>query len=236
MIYGYCRISRKEQSIERQIRNILAYEPAAKIFQEAYTGRKVYGRKEFNKLLNSVKEGDTIIFDSVSRMSRNAEEGVAIYFDLLNKGVELIFLKEMHINTSVYQQALQNGIDTTGNEIADIYIQATNKVLHLLAKEQIKIAFQQAEKEVQDLQQRTKEGIETARINGKLVGGSANKGKTLNVKKKEPLKQQIKALSKDFYGEHSDKWIVENIDISRNTFYKYKRELIEELKQENDAS
>lgn len=234
MIYGYCRISRKEQSIKRQIRNILTYEPTAKIFQEAYTGTKVIVRKEFNKLLKIVREGDLIIFDSVSRMSRNAEDGIAIYFDLFNKGVDLIFLKEMHINTNVYSQALKRGINITGNEIADIYIQATNKVLHLLAKEQIKIAFQQAEKEVQDLQQRTKEGIETARLNGKIIGGLANKGKILNVKKKEPIKRQIQALSKDFNGECTDKWILDNIDISRNTFYKYKRELIEELKQQNN--
>ena len=94
MIYGYCRISTPKQSIERQIRNIKARYPAANIIQETYSGRKVYGRKELNKLLKAVKKGDTIVFDSVSRMSRNAEEGFTTYKQLFDKGVNLIFLKE----------------------------------------------------------------------------------------------------------------------------------------------
>ena len=68
-IYGYCRISTPKQSIERQIRNILSAYPEAIIYQEVYTGKKLYERKEFEKLLSRVKKGDTIVFDSVSRMS-----------------------------------------------------------------------------------------------------------------------------------------------------------------------
>ena len=79
MIYGYTRISTKQQSIERQIRNIKELYPNSVIVEEVYTGTKIYGRKEFNKLLKKVKTGDTIVFDSVSRMSRNAEEGKKFY-------------------------------------------------------------------------------------------------------------------------------------------------------------
>ena len=92
MIYGYCRISRKEQSIDRQIRNIKAEYSDAVIVQEAFTGTKM-DRPEWIKLYSKVKAGDTIIFDSVSRMSRNADEGVAIYFELYENNVQLIFLK-----------------------------------------------------------------------------------------------------------------------------------------------
>lgn len=59
MIYGYCRISTAKQNIERQIRNILALFPTAEIYREAYTGTKLYERKEFDKLLKRVKAGDT---------------------------------------------------------------------------------------------------------------------------------------------------------------------------------
>ena len=41
MIYGYTRISRKEQSIDRQIRNIKSEYPTSIILKEAYTGTKV---------------------------------------------------------------------------------------------------------------------------------------------------------------------------------------------------
>ena len=75
MIYGYVRVSTDKQNIDRQIRNILAVDASAKIYQEIFTGTKTTGRHEFQKLLNKVQSGDTIIFDSVSRMSRNASEG-----------------------------------------------------------------------------------------------------------------------------------------------------------------
>ena len=158
MIYGYTRISTKQQSIERQIRNIKDLYPNAVIIEEVYTGTKIYGRKEFDKLLKKVKSGDTIVFDSVSRMSRNAEEGFELYQDLFNRGIELIFIKEQHINTTTYKQALTNNVQLTGTTV-DFILEGINKYLLALAKEQIKLAFIQSEKEVKDLQQRTKKRV-----------------------------------------------------------------------------
>lgn len=79
-IYGYCRISTKEQSIERQNRNIRELYPEAILVNEVYTGRKIEGRKEWNKLLKRVEKGDTIVFDSVSRMSRINRNSSRQYF------------------------------------------------------------------------------------------------------------------------------------------------------------
>ena len=104
-IYGYCRISTAKQSIDRQIRNIRAEYPTAHIVQEAYTGTSIF-RPEWLKLYRILKSGDTVVFDSVSRMSRNAEEGFALYEDLYHKGVRLVFLKEHHIDTETYKKAL----------------------------------------------------------------------------------------------------------------------------------
>ncbi|MBR0221821.1 MAG: recombinase family protein, partial [Synergistaceae bacterium] len=73
-VYGYARVSTQQQNIERQVRNILSEDKDAIIVRETYTG-KIISRPEFEKLLKTVKPGDTLIFDSVSRMSRNAEEG-----------------------------------------------------------------------------------------------------------------------------------------------------------------
>lgn len=167
-IYGYCRISTKQQSIDRQIRNIKAKYGDAVIVTEIYTGTK-QDRPEWNKLYKKVKSGDTIVFDSVSRMSRNEDEGFCLYEDLYTKGVELVFLKEPHINTVTYKHALQSNIALTGTNV-DYILEGVNKYLMALAKEQIRLAFEQSEKEVQDLHQRTKEGIETARLNGKQIG------------------------------------------------------------------
>lgn len=223
-IYGYCRISTAKQNIERQERNIKAEYPAAVIIKETYTGTKFQGRLELDKLLKRIKANDTIIFDSVSRMSRNADEGVQLYMELMDKGINLIFLKEHHIDTDTYKTALQNSVELTGNDIADIYIEATNKVLRLLAERQIFLAFEQSEKEVADLHQRTKEGIETARLNGKQIGQVT--GVKLITKKSIIAKQDIIKYSKDFGGSLNDKEVMRMIGIARNTYYKYKKELI----------
>lgn len=227
MIYGYCRISTKAQRIERQERNILKDYPTAVILKEAYTGTKIEGRKEWHKIYTKAKAGDTIVFDSVSRMSRSAEDGVKLYFELFEKGIELIFLNEPYINTETYKAAMQQSISATGNDIADIYIEATNKVIKLLAEKQIIKAFEQAQKEVDDLRTRTKGGIETARLNGKQIG--AVKGAKLTTKKSIAAKDIIKKHSKDFNGTLEDGEVIKLAGISRNSFYKYKKEIREEM-------
>lgn len=224
MIYGYVRISTKKQSIDRQIRNILRVYPEALIVKEVYTGTKFQGRKEFDKILRLVQNSDTIVFDSVSRMSRNAEEGFEEYERLFYRGINLVFLKEPHIDTATYKVAMQNQIKMTGTDV-DYILKGVNEYLMQLAKEQIRIAFEQAEKEVTDLHQRTKEGIETARLNGKQIG--LEKGTKLTTKKSVIAKQQIVKYNKDFQGVLTNEETWKLVGISKNAFYKYKRELIE---------
>lgn len=230
--YAYARISRKTQKIERQIENLTRAYPDARLYQEAYTGTKTDGRKEFNKMLSVIKPGDTIIFDSVSRMSRNADDGIKLYMELYDKDVNLVFLKEQYINTDVYRDSIQQTIDTTGNEIADIYIQATNKVIKLLAEQQIRKAFEQSEKEVQDLHERTKEGIREARRKGKQVGRAT--GTRVTTKKSLEAKRLMQEYSRDFGGTLNDIDTMTQIrarvgTLSRNTYYKYKKELFEQM-------
>ena len=220
--YGYCRISTPKQNIDRQERNIKAEYPNAHISKEAYTGTKREGRKELEKILKVVQPGDTIVFDSVSRMSRSATVGIALYEELYNKGVELVFLKEPHINTSTYKKALENNVAMTGTNV-DFILKGINQYLMALAKEQITIAFEQAQKEVDDLHQRTAEGIQTARLNGKQIGQKP--GAKLNVKKKAPAMERIKALSKDFDGDLKDADVMQLVGLARNTYYRYKGEL-----------
>ncbi len=225
MIYGYARISRPTQNIERQIRNISEYEPRAKIIMEAYTGT-TQDRPEWTKLLKRIKPNDTIIFDSVSRMSRNAEEGIEEYERLYNEGINLVFLKEHQIDTQTYRSAVSQQLEMTGNEIADEFIKAINNVLMILAKKQICLSFEQAQKEVDDLHKRTSEGIKTARLKGKQVGRPV--GAEITSKKSIAAKQIILQHSRDFGGTLNDPEVMKLIgNISRNTYYKYKKELKE---------
>lgn len=228
-IYGYCRISTREQSIDRQIRNIKKIYPDSIIIEEVYTGTRFQGREKMNRLISMIKPGDTVVFDSVSRMSRNADEGFELYEDLYTKGINLIFIKEPHINTDTYKHALDDNIQMT-NTTVDYILEGINKYLLALAKEQIKLAFIQSEKEVKDLQQRTKEGIETARLNGKQIGGV--KGVKLTTKKSIEAKKQIQKYSKDFQGNLKDVEVMKLVGIARNSYYKYKKEIVNELNSE----
>ena len=226
MVYGYARISRPTQNIERQIRNITEYEPKAKIITEAYTGT-TQERPEWCRLLKRLKPDDTIIFDSVSRMSRNAEEGIEEYERLYNEGINLVFLKEHQIDTQTYRSAIHQQIEMTGNEIADEFIKAINNVLMILARKQIYLSFKQAQKEVDDLHKRTSEGIKTAKLKGKQVGRPV--GVSIVSQKSVTAKQIILQHSKDFGGTLNDTEVIKLIgNISRNTYYKYKKELKEE--------
>ncbi len=224
MIYGYCRISTKKQSIERQIRNIKSSFPEAVILEEEYTGTKL-ARPEWIKLEKRLSKGDTVIFDSVSRMSRNAEEGFSLYEKLYQDDINLVFLKEPQINTDTYKNAIKGSIEMTGT-IADYILEGVNKYLLALAREQIRIAFEQSEKEVEDLHQRTREGIETARLNGKQIGLA--KGTKLVTKKSRVAKKVIKEHSKKFGGSLNDEECRKLAGVSRNSFYKYKLELKQE--------
>ncbi|MBR5233801.1 MAG: recombinase family protein [Clostridia bacterium] len=226
-IYGYARISTPKQSIDRQIRNIKAAYPKAIILQDEFTGTKL-SRPNFDKLLKIVVKGDMIVFDSVSRMSRNAADGFAVYQELYNRGVELIFLKEPQINTQTYKKAVASSVKLTGTAV-DYILEGINKYLMELAKEQIKLAFEQAEKEVTDLHQRTKEGIITARLNGKQIG--QQKGVKLTTKKSVAAKEIIRIHLIDFGGSLNNAECQRLAGISRNSFYKYKQELVLEQEQ-----
>lgn len=233
MIYGYCRISTKKQSIDRQIRNIKREFPTAIILTEAFTGTKL-DRPEWNKLNRKLKYGDTIVFDEVSRMSRNAKEGFALYQRLFNIGINLVFLKEPHMNTDSYKEAMQGIFSTeiqSGDKATDDLVNsimaAVNKFMMNKVEKDIYKAFEQAQKEVDYLHQRTKEGIETARLNGKQIG--LEKGTKLTTKKSLVAKEVIKKHNKDFGGSLSNEDTWKLAGISKMTFYKYKNELLSDL-------
>ena len=219
--YGYARISTAKQNIERQIRNITDAFPGATIFQEKYTGTKI-DRPEWKKLYRKLQSGDTVVYDSVSRMSRNAEDGFALYKELYERNISLVFLKEPHINTDVFRETARNLVPLTGTDV-DYILEGINRYLLALAEKQIAIAFEQAQKEVDDLHQRTREGIETARRAGKQIGRPG--GKKYTTKKELRTLDTIRRLSRDYDGHNTDAEVIAITGLARNTYYKYKAKL-----------
>jgi len=229
MTYAYCRVSTKHQRIARQITNITELYPKATIIREFYTGT-TQSRPQWDKLISQIKKEDTIVFDSVSRMSRNAAEGFKDYKMLYELGVNLVFLNEPLINTSVFDSTKNNLLSVkieTGNTAVDGFfkgnIQLINNFMMALAEEQIKAAFEQSEKEVTDLHSRISQGMREAKKNGTKIGLS--QGTTLTTKKSIHCKAIIQKHSKDFGGSLDDPDVIKLCGCSRNSYYKYKREL-----------
>ena len=229
MIYAYCRVSTHHQRLERQITNITELYPKATIFREFYTGT-TQNRPNWERLMAQIKKEDTIVFDSVSRMSRNADEGFKDYKMLYESGVNLIFLNEPLINTSVFDSTKNNLLNInieTGNTAVDDFfkgnVQLINNFMMALAEEQIKAAFDQSEKEVTDLHSRISQGIREAKKNGTQIG--LTKGTTLTTKKSIDCKAIIQKHAKDFGGTLDDPDVMKLCGCARNSYYKYKREI-----------
>lgn len=231
MIYGYARVSTSTQRIDRQIKNIERYAPDAKIYKEHFTGTRI-DRPEWNKLSKRIQPGDTIVFDEVSRMSRNASEGFLLYKELFEQDVSLVFLKEPHINTESYRSAMSLAFPTvqTGDEAAQELLESVLTAIHkfMLAKVEQDIfgAFDRAQKEVDFLHQRTREGIEVARESGKRIG--LPKGSRLVTEKSIKAKEIIRKHCVTFGGALCDKDCAKLAGVSRNTYFKYKREMLDE--------
>ena len=227
--YAYCRVSTTHQKIARQITNITALYPSTTIIREFYTGTK-QDRPNWNKLMAQIKTGDTIVFDSVSRMSRNAQEGFKDYKMLYERGIHLVFLNEPLINTSVFDSTRNNLLNVnieTGNAAVDSFfrgnVQLINNFMMALAEQQIKAAFEQSEKEVTDLHSRISQGMREAKKNGVKIG--LPKGTSLTTKKALECKAIILKHSKDFGGSLEDPDVIKLCGCSRNSYYKYKREI-----------
>ena len=142
----------------------------------------------------------------------------------------MFFLKEPHIDTDRYTEALNGSIPTPlcGNVAADTLLQsvseAVNRFMMHKAEQDIYKAFEQAETELQYLRQLTREGLATAKLNGKQLG--AKDGQTFTTKKSIAAKEVIKKHSVAFGGSLNDIECMKLAGIARNTFYKYKKELI----------
>lgn len=227
-VYSYCRVSTIQQKLERQIQNAKAFDNTAIIITEKQSAKDIDNRTEFKKLLSKVVCGDTIIFDEVSRMSRSADEGYNLYMELYNKGINLIFLKERHIDTEEFKRRTQRHIEritTQDNKIDNLI----NGILDLVEefekenlKDNIRIAFERAEQERLLMIQRISNGKAVSQTKQGRPKGSLNKG----TEKADEIKKIIYELSKDFKGSFADSKIMrEYLPIARNTYYKYKAEL-----------
>ena len=232
--YGYARISKPKQSLQLQIDAIKKMAADAVIFSEAYTG-STNDRPEWKKLLKKVEKGDTIIFYMVSRMSRSAEEGTKDYFDLYNKGINLIFIKDRHIDTESYKQSFEKAgfsvdFDNDGSAESNLItkiLDALKEFMQAKVDDDIKKAFEEAEKELKNNHKRTSDGMKASGAGKKIA--EARLGNHYETKKSKEMKGKIRKMAKCYDGTMTDKEVMETLKLARNTYYKYKREIDAEM-------
>ena len=93
----------------------------------------------------------------------------------------------------------------------------------IVQPQQLRIAFERSQGEITFHGQRTREGIETARLNGKQIG--QRPGAKLTTKKSVMAKEAIKKHSRDFNGTLTDVDVIKLIGCARGSYYKWKKEL-----------
>lgn len=242
-VYGYVRVSTKKQSEKMQLDEIHAFSRIDKMFSEgAFTGTTT-NRDKFQQLVEQVNkdieggEQVTIIFYSVSRMSRNAAEGIEQYFSWYDKGVELVFLKEHHIDTASYRKSQGVAIADikTGDADTDDFINGilkiTNKFIRAKAADDITKAFEQAEKEVQDLHTRTSDGMRASGAADKIR--QARTGKTYTTAKELNTRISMLECLKPFGGQQTIARFASDRGLSRVTVYKYMTAIENDLQTMN---
>ena len=192
-IYGYCRISTAKQSIDRQIRNI---KPSIRL---PYRTGSLHCTSIFARMAEALSDSKIWGYGGVRFGVPNVQKcrrGFTLYEDLYHKGIRLVFLKEHHIDTETYKKSPVRQHCHDRDECG-LHLEGHQRVSDGFGKEQIKLAFEQSEKEVADLHQRTREGLLTARLNGKQVG--RKKGVGFETKKAREAKQDYPHSLQDLW-------------------------------------
>ena len=146
MVYGYVRVSTKEQCEERQMIALRQFPvPENNIFMDKLSG-KDFNRPQYQKMLQKLRAGDTLVLKSIDRLGRN-------YDEILNHW--RVITKKMMVNIVVLDMPLldtrQTGKDLTGTFVADLVLQILSYV---------------AQTERENIRQRQREGIAAAKPRG----------------------------------------------------------------------
>ena len=216
--FSYSRISTKEssdkQSFNRQEKSLKTYATNNNIayllqFKDDCTGA-TFDRTEWQKLESILYKGDTIVFKDISRFTRQAEEGYTKYMELMQKGINLVFIDNPTVSTD-YINNLTN-IANTQQLVTKTALEGTIKLLLIVELDRV-----QKEREI--IVKRIKDGIKASnKKSGRKVGNL------------DKMSEELKADIKEFMTNRNIKQIdlINKHNISRNTLKKYIKIMEEE--------
>ncbi|HEQ3528505.1 recombinase family protein [Bacillus cereus] len=194
--FGYVRVSSKDQNEERQIENMkyLGIEDRD-IFIDKQSGKNMK-RENYQMLKRLARTGDTIVFDSLTRLGRSMNDVLEEFRYYEQQQINLQFIKEPFIN-----------LNYSGKSTNDVIQQAVQKATLTILS-----AF--AEKERNDIKQRQAEGIALAKKQGKHLGRPPV----------QITEQFIKAYEAWQSGKITAVGAMRKYDIKRSSFYKLVKE------------
>ena len=151
-LYGYVRVSTKDQNLDRQILALREFGvPEKQILQEKQSG-KDFERPAYRRLMKKLTPGDTLVIKSIDRLGRNYDEILEQWRIITKeKGASIVVLDMPLLDT-------RQGRDLTGTLIADIVLQLLSYV---------------AQTEREFIRQRQAEGIAAAKARGVQFGRKA---------------------------------------------------------------
>ena len=211
MLYGYARVSSREQNLERQITALLdAGVEERNIFKEKKSGKNFQDREEYQKLLNVLNVGDTVILTELDRLGRNMQEIEKEYQRLVvGRGCHLKFIKEDFLSTT-----------SSGDNplFKDVVQPILLKLMGYMAQQEREKTLQRQRDAYNNMQKDEKGRLITKA--GKVIGRQA---------RYETLKEDEKKLIKDWInGKISCLRVSKILTISRPTLYKIKNQYLEE--------
>ena len=211
-IYSYMRISTKEdrnkQSYNRQEAALEKYAKDNGIeylleFREDESGKSFENRKQWNKLEQLLQSGDTVVFKDISRFTREAENGYKKYMELLDKGVELIFIDNPTVSTPYIKKMLE--VANNQNLVAKTSLESTVKLLLIVELDRV-------EQERLIFIKRVRDGIAASdKKSGRKVG------------QLDKMSEELESDIREYLNNRSIKQIdlMTKHNISRNTLKKY---------------
>lgn len=202
---GIQKFTRQEQAIERwqNENNIKITE--RRIYKDDSSG-KSFDRPAWKELETDIQPGDTIVFKDLCRFTRERDNGYNKYMDLMNKGVNMVFIDNSTLNTD-YIHSMQNTADRLKNEnfVGGMTLDFVIKVI-------LVTELDRSEKERLITRQRIIDGIKASeKKSGRPVGKLD--------KMSDALENDIKLFLQDRTIKQVD--VMNKYNISRNTLKKY---------------
>ena len=224
--FAYCSSGCTRPQFEKQISNINQKYPNAIIIKELYS-QTLTDRTELKKLIAQLEQDDTLIVNSMDRLSRDPEELLSYYKELTARGVKLIFINQPFMNTDIYTTSYHQMAAQLSESDSQIYADG----LYGLLKAQIAVILDKSWEDLQEHRSQMKVSYDLARQEEKKNGHLT--GKRYESRKSFMIKELIRQYHQQFDGTMNDIQTMEQIrnemgTISRNTYYKYKKELVED--------